>query len=355
MNIQEVIKQQKKKIDIEIEAHFEHFILDAQAKDRTIAQALKNVKKLILSGGKRLRPILMIQGYQAAGGKDEKMVLATSPSIELIHMFLLIHDDIMDRDSIRHGQATVNSHYEKWGRMMFGRKDSVHFGNSMAIIIGDMVGALGSQIIFSSKFPAERITRALNKLQSIISLTVIGQTKDIYMEYLGKASEKEVLKMYEYKTARYTIEGPLHLGAILAGADDQLLAGLSRYAIPLGIAFQIQDDIIGIFGSEKKIGKPVGSDIREGKITLLYLYAWKKADAWQKKDIRRIFGKKNLTGRDISDFRRIIKETGALDYANEKADKMIKKSQEALGTIDIAPESKEFLVELNEYLGRREI
>src|SRR4030042_6057598 len=112
------------------------------------------------------------------------------------------------------------------------------------------------------------------------------------MEYKKKTTEKEVLKMYEYKTAKYTIEGPLHLGAILAGADDKLLKTFSAYAIPVGIAFQIQDDILGLFGDEKKLGKPVGSDIRQGKFTILAAKAVEKASGKQKKIIKNILGKK---------------------------------------------------------------
>lgn len=115
-----------------------------------------------------------------------------------------------------------------------------------------MVAALGNQVLFESEFNPKLVIKALKRLQGIVSMTVVGQSEDIHIEYRGEATVKDILKMYEHKTAKYTFEGPLHLGAILGGADDKFLGQLSKYAVPAGIAFQIQDDILGIFGWEKK-------------------------------------------------------------------------------------------------------
>jgi geranylgeranyl diphosphate synthase type I len=251
----------KKKADIEIEKYFDRCIVETKKTDPVITEALQYVKKMTLAGGKRLRPALMYYGYIAAGGKELEKALKTSVSIELIHTFLLIHDDIMDRDGTRHGIDSIHAHYEKLGKKYFPKQDNAHFGNSMAIIIGDMVGALGNQIIFESGFDAKGILKALSKLQSVVSYTVVGQAKDMYIEYRKKGTEKEILTMYEYKTAKYTLEGPLHLGAILGGADENFAEKLSRFAIPVGVAFQIQDDILGIWGDPAVTGKATGNDL----------------------------------------------------------------------------------------------
>jgi geranylgeranyl diphosphate synthase type I len=161
--------------------------------------------------------------------------------------------------------------------------------------------------------------------------------------------------MYENKTAKYTIEGPLHLGAILAGAKDELLDALSKYAVPVGIAFQIQDDILGIFGSEKKLGKPVGSDIEEGKQTLLVVKAGEKADRSQLKKMNYLLGKPNLNHREIEEFRNIITDTGSLDYAKNLARKLITKGKQALISAKIKKETKDFLLGIADYMISREL
>lgn len=355
MDIQKTLADFKREIDREIEIYFNRVIKESQPKDQFITQSLRYVKKLILSGGKRLRPALMYYGYLGAGGKEKEKILKTSVSIELIHMFLLIHDDIIDRDARRHGMGTVNARYAQIGRELFGVKNPEHFGDSMALIIGDMISALGNQIIFESDFNPRLIMKALSKLQSIVSLTVIGQSKDIYMEYQGQATEEEVLAMYEYKTARYTVEGPLQLGAILGGAEKRILDEISQLAVPLGIAFQIQDDILGIFGSEDKLGKAVGSDIKEGKQTLLLVKAMKQGNKKQKEVLASLLGKQRVASSDINNFRQVIEKTGSLDYARNLAHKLIGESQKKIAQIELNQEAKLFLSGVADYMLEREM
>ncbi|OGI16630.1 MAG: hypothetical protein A2Z52_02000, partial [Candidatus Moranbacteria bacterium RBG_19FT_COMBO_42_6] len=330
MDIVKKLEEMKKRVNPEIDKYFERVIKETEKVDKNITEAVKYVRRIVMSGGKRARAIFMYYGYLAAGGREFEKIIKTSASIELIHAFLLIHDDIIDQDAKRHGVTTIHEHYKAIGSKFLKNKDPKHFGNSMAIIIGDMVGALGNQIIFESKFKPKRVIQALHRLQGIVSFTVVGQTEDIYIENKGKATEKEIMKMYENKTAKYTIEGPLHLGAILAGADEKFLKALSEYSIPVGIAFQIQDDILGVFGDEKKLGKSVGSDIRQGKQTILVAKAFEKADSEQRKILSGALGKKDLTMKDLENFRKVIINTGSLDYAKKLSAKMVEKGKSAL-------------------------
>ncbi len=355
MDVIKTLADFKKKIDVEIADYLDEAIKKSEKEDFLITDALRHVKKLILSGGKRLRPALMYYGYIGAGGKEKKKILKTSMSVELIHMFLLIHDDIIDKDYKRHGIDTVNAKYQKLGQSHFLRQDNRHFGNSMAVIVGDTVGALGNQVIFNSGFNPDLVMKALWRLQSIVSATVVGQAKDIYLEHKGEAKEKDVLKVYEYKTAKYTIEGPLQLGAILGGASDESMKGFSRYAVPLGVAFQIQDDILGIFGDEKKLGKPIGSDIKEGKQTILVVRAMEKADKKQKYFLKRVLGKENLEISEIKKFREIIEDTGSLNYARKLSSDLVMQSKRALVDLKIKSEALDFLDGVAEYMIKREI
>lgn len=355
MDFKETLQGFKNKIDREIAVYLDKTIKETEKRDAVITDALRYVKKLTLAGGKRIRPALMYYGYIGAGGKEKEKMLKTAVSIELIHMFLLVHDDIMDRDCERHSMDTINMRYEKLGKKFFPEKDPKHFGNSMALTIGDMMAAIGNQIIFNSKFNEKMIMKALSKLQSIVSYTVIGQIKDFYIEYKGKATAKDVLEMYEYKSAKYTIEGPLHLGVILGGMEEKYLAEISKYAIPVGIAFQIQDDILGIFGNGKKMGKKVGSDIEEGKMTILVVKAREKASKEQRKLLDELLGRKNLTIKEIELFRKVIRETGSLEYAKNLSFEYIKKGKEALDKIGMKKESKDFLLGMADYMIQREV
>ncbi len=357
MRIEDELKAFKERLDPKIKAYFDTKIAETEKEDVFIADALRYTKTLMLAGGKRLRAAFMYYGYLGAGGAEEEKILEASMSIEYTHAFLLVHDDIMDQDDMRHGVMTLHRHYADFGKILFPEKDRAHFGNSIALIIGDMLCAFGNDIIFFSDFPLEQKFRALSKLQNIVSFTVIGQARDIYMEYKGEADEEEILSMYRNKTAKYTVEGPLHLGALLAGASQELLDGLSAYAIPLGIAFQIQDDILGIFGDAKRLGKPVGSDIHEGKITLLVSRVLRDGTAEQQKKLKALLSLgDNLTEKDIREFRELITMTGAFDGARQLAAQYIGEGIRSLEAIrgKLAPRAYEFLFSVAEYMTRRE-
>lgn len=357
MHIEDELKAFKERLDPKIGAYFDTKIREAGKEDVFIADALRHVRKIMLAGGKRLRAAFMYYGYLGAGGAEADKILEASMSIEYTHAFLLVHDDIMDQDDLRHGVATLHRQYADFCERLFPEKNAAHFGNSIALIIGDMLCAFGNDIIFSSGFPLEQKFQALSKLQNITSFTVIGQARDIYMEYKGAASEEEILAMYRNKTAKYTVEGPLHLGALLAGASQEMLDGLSAYAIPLGIAFQIQDDILGIFGDAKRLGKPVGSDIHEGKLTLLVSRALQGGTAQQRKRLKTLLSLGDaLTEQDIMEFRELIMTTGAFDGAQRLAERYIAEGTHALEAIreQLDPRAYDFLFSVAEYMTKRE-
>lgn len=356
MPVLELLKNFKKRFEPFLERYFDEKLKQAGEVDMIAEEAVEMIKDYTLAGGKRIRPAVMHFAYLAAGGKDNEKIIKASMSMELLHSFLLIHDDIIDKDASRHGVATIHERYKKIGKKYNLAKDSEHFGNSMAIISGDMVASMACDILFNSDFPAETIVRALDKLQKIVFVTIPGEMIDVIMSHTGEATEEKILKMHEGKTARYTFEGPLHLGALLAGADETLLEKFSAYALPLGKAFQIQDDILGVFGNEKKLGKPVGSDIIEGKQTLLLLKALENGNREQKKAIKSHIGNENITEKEIEDFKRIVRDTGSLEYSQDLAKKFVSESLAALERIDFKNrETKEFFSGIAEYIVDREV
>ncbi len=357
MLIQEELQSFKARLDPLIGDYFDSVLKDSFQEDELIAEALGHARSIVLAGGKRLRSAFMYYGYLGAGGTEDDKMLRASMSIELIHSFLLVHDDIIDRDDVRHGVPTLHRRYADFGRRLFPDKDVVHFGNSIALIMGDMLYAFGNDIIFQSGFSKERIFDGLSRLQKVVSFTVMGQARDVYMEYKRDAKEEEILAMYRNKTAKYTVEGPLHIGAALAGASPELFDHLSAYALPLGIAFQIQDDILGIFGSADRIGKPVGSDIEEGKLTLLTARALKNGNQKERQRIRDILARGALlTTEERLEFCDLIRTTGSLAEVQALAEQYIAEGRAALVRLQplLKPVAYDFLEGVAEYMTKRE-
>jgi len=356
MDIQKELADFKKRIDKELEIYLNKNIEESRKEDPFIGKLADDVKRFVLSGGKRIRAAMMYYGYLTAGGKDDEAIIRACMSVELIHAFLLVHDDIMDRDEIRHGEPTLHALYRDRAKMWYPKKDARLFGDSIAISLGDMLAASGSHVIFTSSFSSERIVRALEYLQKIVSQTVIGQIKDVRMGFdLGAVSEEEVLQMYEQKTARYTLEGPLALGAILAGRDDTYIQSFGPYALSVGIAYQIQDDILGIYGKQDTAGKTMGSDIEQGKATLLVARVFSHGNKEQKKRLRGFLGKQ-ITKASLQEVKDIFEQSGALEYVRERNKTLLKEGARSLEYIECKNErAKDFLFSIVSFLSERRV
>jgi len=352
----ELLEKYKKRVDARLKEYFARKIKEARQSNPLTEEAIKMIAGFTMSGGKRIRPAIVYYSYLASGGKDEDRIVDVSMSMELTHTFLLIHDDIIDKDEKRHGTPTLHERYKKIGKRLNRKKDEIHFGNSMAMLAGDMAAAMANEIIFQSAFRPEIIIKALDQLRKIVYTIVPGEMLDVVLETRGRATEKEILDMYQGKTSSYSFEGPLHLGTVFAGAgEENIFANYSQYASPLGKAFQIRDDILGVYGDEKKIGKPVGSDIIEGKQTILIIKALELGTREQRQLLTKYLGKKDLTKKELEKTREIIKVTGSLDYSQNISRKLIGESLEALQKIDIKnQEAKTFLEGIAQYMVKRE-
>ncbi|MFC1954654.1 polyprenyl synthetase family protein, partial [Chloroflexota bacterium] len=225
-----------------------------------------------------------------------------------------------------------------------------HFASSAAIMAGDVCCALAYEALFESGFEAKKTIEALKMMQKTVMLTGTGEMIDIIKPLGKRATEQEVLHMYYLKTALYTIEAPLLLGAILHGASAEIMDSLSGYGSPVGIAFQIHDDILGVFGSEKEQGKPVGSDIKEGKQTLLTVRAFEKASPVQKKTMESILGNPDISSQEIEEFQEIIVSTGSLDYSRSTKVALVSKGKEALEGVPIREDYKGILQGMADYI-----
>lgn len=321
-------------INKELEEYFDTEIKGAfgvSRKEKKLSNHILNhIKEHNLRPAKRLRGSFVYYGYKLLGGKGEKDITTAAMSIELIHTALLMHDDFMDQDDTRRGLPTTHDYYKNYHNENKFRFDPLHYGESMAVNVGDIALLSGYKILGESNFEANNKLRALNRTLRGIINTGHGQAFDITLEGIGKATEKDITDLHLAKTAIYTYENPLHIGAMLASANKKDLELISKYAIPGGVAFQLQDDILGLYGNPIKTGKPAHSDLRQGKMTLLIIKALENASKDQEKVLRKIWGKRDVTETQANKVRKIVKDTGSLDYSRKVSVKWAKKAQKAI-------------------------
>lgn len=257
------------------------------------------------SGGKKLRAFLVYLGFLCAKNKnkvDIKKVLPIALAVEILHAFFLIHDDIMDRADKRRGMPTIHKKYSKV---------SEQYGLFMGILVGDIASFEAFKLINEADFDSEIKNKALELLLSSSLDTGFGQALDLV--YANKKPTEEIIwEILDYKTAKYSVISPLQLGCVLAGGGSPLLEAIRKFGILAGRAFQLQDDILGVFGEEKIIGKSILSDICEGKNTLLVAKAYELGAADDNKLLSMLWGKEDATLSDLETVKKVLIAVGAL-------------------------------------------
>lgn len=286
------------------------------------------------NGGKSLRGMLVALGYELSSKLSNKEIYKIAAAFEICHSAILAHDDIIDQSILRRGQPSL---YKALG--------GNHYGLSQALSLGDGGFFLALKIISETNFSDQTKIAALRWFTKLMLDTAMGEMLDV--------DKGDVTTIMKLKTARYTISGPLVLGATLAGASGKLIKILEEFGEALGIAFQIQDDILGIFGSEKVLGKSTSSDIEEGKNTLLYNYALQKVNKIQRKALDKYYGQGKLRNEELEEIKHIFEETGVLNYAQKMAQEYKSKALKILPNITKDKNMSKLLEQMAEYLVER--
>ena len=277
----------------------------------------KNIKEFICRKGKRIRPVLFCIGYLGFSKQTPPGLYRSALSLELLHNCLLVHDDIIDKSCLRRGKPSMHSLLNSYLRQ---NKKTKFSGEDLAIAVGDVIYAMALDVFLEVKENLRRKEDALKKLILAALYTGSGEFSELLLgtKSLEKVTRKDIYKIYDYKTANYTFASPLTMGATLAGAKTSQIKKLYAYGILLGRAFQIKDDIIGIFAQEKETGKSNITDILEAKRTLLIWYAYSKTSKKDKLKIERILQAKSVKNTELKEIRKIIVESGALIYAQNQ-------------------------------------
>lgn len=337
------------------EKYLKEKIRDAKQLGSLPAQLLTDFSE-IAQKGKRVRGALVVLGYEAAGGLDHQEILEASLSIELIHSGLLVHDDIQDNDDIRRGVPTIHKRFEAKGYAKGLGQISKHYGISMAINAGISAYFLGMDKLMYSDFPSDRVVQAGRITTDYVNRVAHGQALDVSNLFVNNINQDELLNILKYKSAEYTGVLPLLVGATLAGEKRaKYLSYLVQYGLSLGWAFQIQDDLLGTFGEEAKLGKSVGIDLKEGKVTLLVLHLAKHGNKKQRDRLKQIFGNKHLKNSDVEDFKKMLKDVGSYDYVLNMGWDYVKKAEKYIPKITDDPKLSEIFRSLLYFMMQRAV
>ena len=336
------------RVDVRIERLLRHEVQRWSSLDADLFEPLEAMRGLVMAGGKRLRPAFCQWGYVGGGGDpDDALVVDAGAALELLHTFALIHDDIMDGSSVRRGMRTVHRDFEgRHGRGEW-RGEGRRFGEGVAILVGDLA------FVYADHLLANAPRAAMDVFTELRLEVNIGQYLDLLGTVRGEVGVDQARRICLYKSGKYTIERPLHLGAALAGRLDELGPVLSAYGEPLGEAFQLRDDLLGAFGDAALTGKPVGEDLREGKPTALYAFAAGAADGAAAKLLADRFGAPDLTSAEVGELQAILESTGARRQVERCIDRLVGEALDALHRASLDGEAKPRLAELAHFVAGR--
>ena len=313
-----LLKQVRREVEARLAAIFERELVDADRLGPDVIALVDSLRDLTMRGGKRFRPALLLAAYRAVDdGAPESIALDAGAALELLQTYLLVHDDWMDRDDVRRGGPAVHA-------LLAHHFGSRTMGDASALLAGDYASAMALEALASLKTNGERVARATQLFAQIQQDAIRGQQIDM----VGRPQNIEM--MHDLKTGSYTVRGPMLMGAILAGAEPSTLERLVRFARPLGVAFQLRDDLLGAFGHPKETGKPFGSDIRSGKKTAIADEALSRVGVSDRHVLSETLGRRDATDEEIKTVVALYERCGARAAVERRLSQLVKKATAAL-------------------------
>jgi geranylgeranyl diphosphate synthase type I len=309
-----LLKRVRAEVDARLASLFHRKLAGCRTLGDGTAAMLRATRDLTMRGGKRFRPALLCAAYRAVDARAPLGVAYDAGvALELLQSYFLIHDDWMDGDAVRRGGPSVHT----------------VIGDASAVLAGDHAAALALGVLTETRARPERLSAALSLFASVQEDTILGQQMDV-------TGSGDVERMHDLKTGSYTVRGPILLGATLAGADARTLRALARFARPLGIAFQLRDDLLGTFGNAKDTGKPVGSDVRSGKRTSLMVEALARAGAADRRTLETTLGRREAGRSEIAEVAAICERTGAHALVVARLYALVARARRTLSRIELA-------------------
>jgi geranylgeranyl diphosphate synthase, type I len=304
----------------------------------------------LLVGGKRIRPAFCYWGWRGAGGPEQEGIYAAAASLELLQACALIHDDVIDNSDTRRGEPAAHRRHAALHRQEGWDGPSAAFGQGAAILLGDLCLAWCEDMYTASGLAPESLNAGRVSFDAMRTEVMAGQYLDMLEQARGLGTVDSALRVMNFKAAKYTVERPLLLGAALAGGTPQIEALYTSYGRAIGLAFQLRDDVLGVFGDPEQTGKPAGDDLREGKRTVLVAETLQRAHPEAANRFRDLLGEPELGRQDVAWMRGVIEECGALSACEERIAAYAGQARDALISADtlLAEEARSALGELVE-------
>jgi geranylgeranyl diphosphate synthase, type I len=334
------------KIKNKIEATLASYIsrIDSTYSLRSISPVLSTyIKEYLKRRGKRVRSTLFVLSYLGYARKPKPGLYKSSLALELLHNFMLIHDDIIDRSALRRGRPAMhtmlNSHLAPYKNLKFN-------GSDLGIVIADVIYAMAIDAFLEIREDPANKEAALKKFVEAAIFTGSGE----FIEMLAGAKPidritiKDIYKIYDLKTAHYTFCSPLAVGALLAGAPPGQISSLIRYGIDVGRAFQINDDMLDMFATENQTGKSSLTDIKESKKTVLIWYAYRNTSSGNRRIMQGIFNRSDIAREDLEEIRRIVRSSGGLDFARQQMRHLLKQAMLSIKNLTMKQSYKKLLI-----------
>ncbi|MFG1811978.1 polyprenyl synthetase family protein [Streptomyces sp. NPDC049040] len=322
---------------------------EAEAISPAYAAAVAELEDYVLRGGKRVRPTFAWLGWLGAGGAEEgdtaEAVLRACAALELFHAYCLLHDDVIDASLTRRGHPAAHVLFADRHRARCWSGDPELYGVGAAILVGDVAQVWADDMIRTSGLPVQARERVAPVWSALRTEVLCGQLLDLTAEASGDEDLDTPLLVDMYKTASYTVERPLHMGAVMAGADAGLIDAYRAFGRDIGIAFQLRDDLLGVFGAPEETGKPSGDDLVQGKRTALFAAAHKYADE-QDPDAAKFLRAKigtQISAEELGTMRAIITDVGAVDHVERDIAARTDRALAALRASSATDQAKEQL------------
>ncbi len=303
----------------------------------------------LLRGGKRLRAAFLYWGYRAAGGADSDAIVRMASSMEMFQAAALIHDDVMDHSDTRRGMPTAHRRLAARHASEGWDGNGEHFGDAGAILAGDLCLVWTDELFVGSGLPTQQLAQGRPDFDAMRTQLMGGQFLDVLDSVrdwgMLNTSERvtQALKVVRYKSANYTVVQPLLIGAAAAGVSKRSRSGLAEYGLALGEAFQLRDDLLGVFGDPKETGKPAGDDLCEGKRTVLIALALDEMASSDRVQFQQLFGSPDLDEDQIGWLRRLCTHSGAVDRVEAMINERVAAARKHLADVALEAEAAEVL------------
>jgi geranylgeranyl diphosphate synthase, type I len=331
----------KERVDGHLVRYFAQKRARAEALSQPSVELVDALEDFTMRGGKRTRPAVLVAGHAAVNEHtDVGALLDACAGLELLQSYLLVHDDWMDQDDERRGGTTLHK--------LFGeRRKDVHLGASLAILAGDLGNGFAIELVSRTPMAEAHRTRALEVFWEMQQDVVWGQALDLI-------AYDDVALIQRLKTGSYSVKGPLLLGAVIGGATEDQEDALAQWADPVGQAFQVRDDVLGVFGAPEKTGKPAGNDLRAGKRTALIEEATARLSAGELAPIHAVLGRADASAADVKRAMDVLESSGIRKVVEERIERLCKEAEEALRSAPLTASGRERLDQLARKFAYRE-